>query len=54
MGPFPVDELLQRMLPNDLVWIEGESFTWSYPGEVEELKSILDPAQVVVQKKTRE
>ncbi|MGZ3908715.1 MAG: hypothetical protein ACXVBR_01470 [Flavisolibacter sp.] len=51
MGPFPVDELLQRMLPNDLVWIEGESFTWSYPGEVEELKSILDPGQVVLQEK---
>ena len=39
-GPFNVDELLQHDLKStDLVWEEGRSAGWSYPYEIESLKS---------------
>jgi hypothetical protein len=39
-GPFTVDELLQHNLKStDLVWEEGRSFGWSYPHEINSLKS---------------
>ena len=39
-GPYTLDQLLQiGFKPYDLVWIQGKSAAWRYPGEVEELKS---------------
>lgn len=39
-GPHTLDELRQMGLKAyDLVWIDGKSAAWRYPGEVEELKS---------------
>ena len=43
--------------PFDLIWVEGKSFSWSYPSEVDELKSIapvmdapvMQPAAVATQ-----
>jgi hypothetical protein len=41
-GPHSFDELLRLQLkPNDLVWIEGKSYGWRYPAEVESLKPYL-------------
>lgn len=38
-GPYSADELRQMGLkPYDLVWIEGKSAAWRYPGEVDELR----------------
>lgn len=38
-GPYSLDELLQLGLkPFDLIWVEGKSFGWSYPAEIEQLK----------------
>jgi hypothetical protein len=38
-GPHSFEELLHLQLkPNDLVWIEGKSYGWRYPAEVESLK----------------
>src|SRR5687767_6068284 len=41
-GPHSFEELLHLQLkPNDLVWIEGKSYGWRYPAEVESLKPYL-------------
>jgi len=38
-GPYSLDELLKLNLKAyDLVWVEGKSAAWRYPGEVAELK----------------
>jgi hypothetical protein len=38
-GPYALEQLIAMGLkPYDLVWIEGKSAAWRYPGEVEELK----------------
>jgi len=38
-GPFVLNELLHFGLkPYDLVWVNGKSAAWRYPGEIEELK----------------
>ncbi|HMH31486.1 MAG TPA: hypothetical protein VK543_00560 [Puia sp.] len=39
-GPYTVEELQTMGLKAyDLVWVEGKSAAWRYPGEIEELKS---------------
>lgn len=39
-GPYSIEELKSKGLkPYDLVWVDGKSAAWRYPGEVEELKS---------------
>src|SRR5438270_14079567 len=39
-GPYSLEELVQLGLkPYDLVWVEGRSAGWRYPGEIEALKS---------------
>ena len=39
-GPYSAEDLKQMGLkPYDLIWVEGKSAAWRYPGEVEELKS---------------
>jgi len=39
-GPYSVEELEQMGLkPYDLIWINGKSAAWRYPGEIDELKS---------------
>ena len=36
-GPFKYEQLLgQSLVPNDLIWIEGESMSWMTPTELEE------------------
>lgn len=38
-GPFTLEQLLaQQLKPFDLVWVEGRSAAWQYPGEVASLK----------------
>lgn len=38
-GPYSLEELLQLQLkPFDLVWVEGRSAAWRYPGEIDTLK----------------
>lgn len=38
-GPFTADELVQKNLkPFDLIWADGRSAAWSYPGEIAEFK----------------
>ena len=38
-GPFTSEELVQKKLrPYDLIWIDGRSAAWSYPGELSEFK----------------
>jgi hypothetical protein len=38
-GPFSLEEIIALGLkPHDLIWVEGKSFGWSYPSEVEALK----------------
>jgi hypothetical protein len=39
-GPYTAQELSEKGIkPYDLVWLEGRSAAWRYPGEIEELKS---------------
>ena len=39
-GPYSVEELEHMGLkPYDLIWINGKSAAWRYPGEIDELKS---------------
>lgn len=39
-GPLSLQELLQQGLqPQDLIWMEGQSAGWSYPTEINSLKS---------------
>src|SRR2546421_892684 len=45
-GPFSVEELEQLGLkPYDLIWVNGKSAAWRYPGEVDELKSFAPPVE---------
>jgi hypothetical protein len=38
-GPFTSEELIQKGLkPYDLVWVDGKSAAWRYPGEMQEFK----------------
>ena len=38
-GPHSIEELIQLGLkPLDLIWVEGKSFSWSYPSEIGALK----------------
>lgn len=38
-GPYSLEELTNLPLnPFDLIWVEGKSFGWSYPSEIEALK----------------
>ncbi len=38
-GPFSLEELIQHGLkPYDLIWVNGKSAAWRYPGEIAELK----------------
>ena len=38
-GPYTFDEIkVKGLKAYDLVWVEGKSAAWRYPGEVEELK----------------
>lgn len=38
-GPYSLEELTDLPLkPFDLIWVEGKSFGWSYPGEIDALK----------------
>ncbi|MES1214870.1 MAG: hypothetical protein ABUT20_05070 [Bacteroidota bacterium] len=38
-GPYSLEQLIQLGLkPYDLVWVQGKSAAWRYPGEVAELK----------------
>ena len=44
-GPHSLEELLQLDLrPFDLIWVEGKSYGWSYPSEIETLKSFVAAA----------
>jgi len=43
-GPHSLEELLQLNLkPFDLIWVEGKSYGWSYPTEVDTLKTFVTP-----------
>lgn len=45
-GPYSADELQQMGLKAyDLIWVDGKSAAWRYPGEVEELKSFAPPVE---------
>ncbi len=45
-GPYSLNELLDLGLKAyDLVWVQGKSAAWRYPGEVEELKAFAPPAE---------
>jgi hypothetical protein len=38
-GPYELDELLQLQLkPFDLIWVNGRSAAWQYPGEIQALQ----------------
>jgi hypothetical protein len=44
-GPYSLEELTNLPLkPFDLIWVEGKSFGWSYPGEIEALKPYVTAA----------
>jgi hypothetical protein len=39
-GPFTAEEIIQRKLkPYDLIWVDGRSAAWRYPGEMAEFKT---------------
>lgn len=45
-GPYSADELQQMGLKAyDLIWVDGKSAAWRYPGEVEDLKSFAPPVE---------
>ncbi|HEY4110154.1 hypothetical protein [Puia sp.] len=45
-GPYSLDELKSMGLKAyDLVWLEGKSAAWRYPGELEELSSFAPPVE---------
>jgi hypothetical protein len=49
-GPHSLDELMQLDLqPFDLIWVEGKSYGWSYPSEIDTLKPFV-PAVTTAQK----
>src|SRR6478609_2233960 len=38
-GPYSAEELIRTgFKPYDLIWIDGKSAAWRYPGEMEEFK----------------
>src|SRR6476660_4147338 len=38
-GPYSAEELIQSgFKPYDLIWLDGKSAAWRYPGELEEFK----------------
>lgn len=44
-GPYSLEEILQLNLkPFDLVWMEGRSAAWRYPGEIESLRPYVPEA----------
>jgi len=46
-GPYTFEELLQLQLkPHDLIWVEGKSYGWRYPTEVESLKPYIATADL--------
>jgi hypothetical protein len=50
-GPYSFEELLQFQLkPQDLIWVEGRSYGWRYPTEIETLKPYLPAPTETVQK----
>lgn len=45
-GPFTWREIKgMALLPTDLIWIEGESTSWRYPAELDELKELAGKLQ---------
>jgi len=45
-GPYSVEELEQMGLrAYDLIWVNGRSAAWRYPGEIDELKSFAPPVE---------
>jgi hypothetical protein len=45
-GPYSVEELEQMGLrPYDLIWVNGKSAAWRYPGEIDDLKSFAPPVE---------
>jgi len=45
-GPYTLDDIKTMGLkPYDLVWVEGKSAAWRYPGEIEEFKSFAPPVE---------
>lgn len=43
-GPYNLDQVVKMGLKKyDLVWVEGKSAAWRYPGEIEELKPYAPP-----------
>ena len=45
-GPYTIDDIKTMGLKAyDLVWIEGKSAAWRYPGEIEEFKSFAPPVE---------
>lgn len=55
-GPYSLEELsFQKLKPADLIWLEGESTSWKYPIEIEELKNLVQqqttPASSFTEKK---
>ncbi len=45
-GPYSVEELEQMGLKAyDLIWMDGKSAAWRYPGEIDELKSFAPPVE---------
>jgi len=48
-GPYTAEELKTMGLkPFDLIWVEGKSFAWLYPSEIDELKEIAPAVDVPV------
>lgn len=46
LGPFTADELVQKNLkPFDLIWVDGRSAAWNYPGEMAEFKMYIPNAE---------
>ncbi|MEJ7738483.1 MAG: hypothetical protein WKF97_13720 [Chitinophagaceae bacterium] len=53
-GPHSLEELVQLNLkPTDLIWVEGKSFTWSYPTEMASLKPYASEEKEVAPEVTR-
>src|SRR5579863_917876 len=45
-GPYTFDEIKAKgFKAYDLVWIEGRSAAWRYPGEIEEFKLLAPPVE---------
>lgn len=45
-GPYSAEDLRQMGLKSyDLIWQEGKSAAWRYPGELDELKAFAPPVE---------